>query len=85
MAAAGDAAGRRTVTARSLAARIANAERRVGIKVGIAALSDDELVATIEALQRIEASREAGANATADDMALAHRAVELYAETGRRG
>jgi hypothetical protein len=72
------------VTARSLSARIADAERRVGIKVGIAALTDDELVATIEATQRVVAAQGAGVDPEPADMALAERAVALYAEGSRR-
>jgi hypothetical protein len=70
---------------RSLPARVELAEQRAGVKRGIAQLDDDELVATIEAVRRIEAAREAGTEPAGDDLALAQRAVELYAETGRRG
>ncbi len=84
MAAADDAARRRPVTARSLSARIADAERRVGIKVGIAALTDDELVAAIEALRRIKAAQVDGTDPAREDLALGHRVAGLHAEGARK-
>jgi hypothetical protein len=70
---------------RSLLARVELVEQLAGIKHGIAQLDDCELVAAIAALQRIEAAREVGTDPAGDDLALAQRAVDLYAEAGRRG
>lgn len=73
------------MTLRSLPARIAVAERRAGIKRGLATLADDELALAIETLQRIEAAQADGTDPAGEDLALAHRVAELHAEGGRRG
>ena len=60
------------MTAR-LCARVTAAERRAGIKVGLAVLTDDELLQAIEATRRLVAAQDAGAEPDPADAALAEQ------------
>jgi hypothetical protein len=62
---------------RSLPARIAAADRRAVIKVGLATLNDDELLRTIEAVRRVLVAQDAGAAPDPQDVALTRAAAIL--------
>ena len=69
---------------RSLPTRVAAAEKRAGIRRGLAMLTDDELVAAIAAMRRIEAATSSGMMPALGDRAHWHQADLLITEASPR-